>query len=304
MSNSTVYQMVTEEVIRILESGLAPWRQPWTVDLSAPRNAATGYRYRGVNVFLLLAQGRGTPYWLTFRQVGQLGGRVGKGERGSVIVFWRMRQVREPDADGDLVERQIPLLRYYRVWNLEQATGVRLPAKTATEQQAAEATRPITDADRVAAAEQIIDGYRNPPTITADGGLRAYYRPSTDSIHLPRRSAFTTATEWYATAYHELGHSTGHPSRLNRSTANNHDGFASHSYGREELVAEMTAVTAASALSWLVARGRRRCADRRRGGVRRAPSHLRRRRVQRRSLRGCLPHWPPRSAGTPRRGRA
>lgn len=226
---SNVYEIVTEQVVKALESGNVPWRKPWHAATDGPRNIV-GRPYRGVNVLLLLATGHGSPYWLTFKQASERGGRIRKGEHGSIVVFWKTSQVREKDADGNTVVKTIPILRYYRVWNLEQVEGINPPITEDT------VPRPF---DPIAEAESVIAGYPNPPTITHAGG-QAFYRASNDSITLPPKESFDSAHEYYSTAFHELTHSTGHAKRCARKNWLSSP-FGSHDYGREELVAEMGA---------------------------------------------------------------
>lgn len=239
MSNDTVYQIVTDKIISHLENGVAPWRQPWRADDQGPRNL-DGHRYRGINVLLLIMEsmsnGYQSPYWLTFNQAKAKGGSVKKGEKSTVIVFWKKIMVREKnEATGKIEKKIIPMLRYYRVFNLEQTEGVKVPRKVLEDQLAA--SKPADDLDPIAEAEAIIKGYKDSPMITKRGS-RAYYVPSTDKITVPPMKAYDTAEEFYSTLFHEMAHSTGHEKRLDRFSGKN-GAFGSHDYGREELVAEM-----------------------------------------------------------------
>lgn len=229
-SKDTVYEMVTERVVEMLQAGVAPWSKPWTGG-SAPRNIE-GRRYRGINVFLLAMNEYESPFWLTFKQAKERGGSVKKGEKSTLIVFWQMRKVTDKDAaPGEDKTKVIPLLRYFRVFNLEQTEGVRLPKAVAEYNAAREAHETRVE------AEEILAGYVGGPVVHETGDEAVYY-PSLDTIHVPPRGTFRTPDEFYTTVFHELGHSTGHPSRLDRKQG---DRFGSHDYGREELVAEMTA---------------------------------------------------------------
>lgn len=143
MSVSLAYDVVTDRLIDVLEKGTVPWRQPWLADVDHPRNL-DGRLYRGVNVWLLLAQRYGSPYWLTFNQVKQRGGYVRRGERATPVVFWKQLQVADQDRE-DI--RTIPLLRYYSVFNVEQTDGIAAPAVPALPQM-----DPIEQADVVVAA--------------------------------------------------------------------------------------------------------------------------------------------------------
>ena len=219
-----IYQMVTERITAELEAGRVPWRQNWLASGGVPRNLA-GRPYRGINVWMLLLAGYSDPRWGTLRQINAAGGRIRRGERSTPVIYWRRLEVEDAAAPGG--RRTIPFLRYYRVFNVAQAEGLDLPA--------IDAPRPVLEP--IAAAESIVDAMPNRPAILWDGGARAFYVPATDAVHMPARDDFETPAGVYETLFHELGHSTGHPSRLGR-----HDDTAGrHAYGREELVAEMAA---------------------------------------------------------------
>lgn len=223
-----VYQVVTNQILAKLEQGTVPWQKPWKGG-QRPTNLVSGKAYRGINVLLLGTTGFTSPYWLTYKQATDLGGHVRKGEKSTLVVFWQMLRVKDKET-GD--PKTIPMLRYYRVFNLEQTEDVRVPKGRVT-------AEPQAEISPIEAAEQIIASYPNPPKIQ-EAGDEAWYREDTDLVNLPPRELFTTADEFYVTAFHELGHSTGHKDRLDRpDSAGNR--FGDHKYGREELVAEMTA---------------------------------------------------------------
>jgi antirestriction protein ArdC len=228
-----VYEIVTDKIVNLLEQEIIPWRRPWTT-AGLPRNLVSRKPYRGINTFLLSASGRVSPFWLTLRQANQLGGRVRKGEHGAIIVFWKTDET-EADENGEQGEtaRRRFVLRYYKIWNVEQcelpqAALDQLP-KIETHQH-----------DPIEAAERIIAAMPNPPEIRYAGD-KAFYSPLTDRITLPPRELFAGAEELYATAFHEIGHATGSPKRLNRESIAEAAPFGSPVYSREELIAEMTA---------------------------------------------------------------
>src|SRR5712664_3156939 len=121
--HASVYEVVTEQVIRQLESGVAPWRKPWRT--LPPANLVSKKPYRGINVFLLGFSGYGSQFWLTFNQAKQLGGNVRKGEHGAKIIFWKCKTRETESADGEIEERKSAFLRYYTVFNLEQTEGLK-----------------------------------------------------------------------------------------------------------------------------------------------------------------------------------
>jgi len=222
---STAYDVVTESIIKQLERGVAPWRKPWRTEI--PTNLVSKKEYRGINIFLLASQGYGSRYWLTYRQAQALGGTVRKGEHGSKVVFWKIDEYRKEKAEtGEIENRKSILLRYYTVFNLEQCEGIKSP-------EPAPVINPIEQ------CESIVEQMPNRPKLEQDS--RACYRPSTDTVDMPARSAFHSAEAYYSTFFHELTHSTGHPSRIGREGIMNHNPFGSEDYSKEELVAEMGA---------------------------------------------------------------
>jgi antirestriction protein ArdC len=226
------YDIVTDRIVAALESGTAPWRQPWPAALDGPRNI-DGRPYRGVNVWLLLAvaqaEGYSSPYWLTFNQCQAKGGHVRKGARSTPVVFWKQLRVTETDDDGDRREKRIPLLRYFNVFNLEQCEGIPAPAVVQLPQH-----------DPIAQAEAIVAGMPHQPGVRRQGDA-AWYAPVLDLVQVPALNLFRRPDDFYSTLFHELGHATGHQSRLGRSGIMDRARFGSDEYGREELVAEMTA---------------------------------------------------------------
>ena len=232
-----IYAMVTDKIINLLENGVVPWRRPWT-STGLPRNLVSKKPYRGVNVFLLSASKYVSPFWLTMRQANELGGHIRKGEESTAIVFWKIENAKASPEELDAEEteketRRRFLLRFYRVWNLEQcelpqAVLDKLP-KMETHQH-----------DPIEAVEKIIAGMPNPPEIVR-GGSKAFYSPLTDRITLPRRELFISAEEEAATETHELIHSVGHEKRLAREGICEAAPFGSPVYSKEELCAELGA---------------------------------------------------------------
>jgi antirestriction protein ArdC len=225
----SVYEIVTEKIIKQLESGVAPWRKPWTCQ--TPANLLTQKEYRGLNVFTLASQGFPSRFWLTYNQATKLGGRIRKGEKSSPVIFWNIGDERETTAQDGAKETSRPfLLRYYSVFNLSQAEGIDIPASLLQE------TRTN---DPIETCEQIVTNMPVPPAFEQSD--KAWYSPSNDVIGMPARGLFHSSEEYYATEFHELAHSTGHAKRLHRENFDNPVSFGSESYSKEELIAEMTA---------------------------------------------------------------
>jgi antirestriction protein ArdC len=226
------YQAITDRVIEALEAGHVPWHRPWrSVRGQLPTSLQTGRAYRGINVWLLslesMRQGYTSPYWITFKQAKERGGNVRRGEKGTQVVLWKpVRKQVENDA-GENEEHRYLVLRTYTVFNLEQTDGIEMPEE-----------EPLPERDPIEACEAIVTGYLLGPDIR-HGGNRAYYSPALDYVQMPQRGQFDTSEGYYATLFHELAHSTGHESRLNRGGFGG--GFGSESYSKEELVAEMAA---------------------------------------------------------------
>ncbi len=224
------YEVVIDRILGMLETGTVPWQRPWNPAVGLPRNVR-GTAYRGINPLVLGCQGYESPLWLTFRQVTLLGGRVRRAERGTPVLFWKWPERAADTDDGREQRRPAPLVRFYQVWNLQQTDGVEAPACAAVT---------VVDPAR-ASADSVVSGMPAPPVIRHDGATRAFYRPSTDSVHLPPREAFHDADGYRATLFHELVHSTGHPTRLARPAVTDGALFGDHAYSEEELVAEIGA---------------------------------------------------------------
>ena len=223
------YQIVTESIIKQLESGVAPWRKPWRTEL--PVNLVSGKAYRGLNVFLLGSQGYGSRYWLSFNQAKKLGGHIRKGERSSLVTFWHIGEERiVRQTDGTERKSKPFLLRYYNVFNIEQTEGI------ADKLGLTGASPRVADLEQ---CEAIVSGMPSAPQ--REQSARAWYRPSTDTVGMPSKSLFTSAEEFYSTLFHELTHSTGHASRVGREGIEQLNTFGSESYSKEELIAEMGA---------------------------------------------------------------
>jgi antirestriction protein ArdC len=232
-----LYSRVTERLIADLEKGVRPWLKPWSAGNTAgwvglPRRHS-GVPYRGINVLVLwgeaLDKGYGSSTWMTFKQALALGGHVRKSEHGSVIVYADRIIRTETDERGQDVEREIPFLKAYSVFNVAQIDG--LPAHYYVD-----ADQKADKPDLVEAAERFFSATG---AVIRHGGDQAYYAPGPDVIQLPVPQAFRDAESYSATKAHELTHWTSHPQRLARDFGGKCFGDAG--YAREELVAELGA---------------------------------------------------------------
>lgn len=257
---ASLYEEVTSRIVCEIQAGRIPWAQPWDATGFAPglpKNADTRRVYSGINILILWAEAarRGFPVqaWLTFRQALGAGGAVRKGEKGTTI-FYAARFMPKGEAGaacrgGDhgagtagraggeptSGERAVPFLKRFTLFNVAQCEG--LP------ERCTRADAPLPPRQSIPRAEALIAASGADIRI---GGNEAYYSPGGDYVALPPQQAFHHEIDYYRTALHELGHWTGHPSRLNRDQKG---GFASSAYGREELCAELASAFLCAALA-------------------------------------------------------
>ncbi|KWN79242.1 hypothetical protein WM24_27370 [Burkholderia ubonensis] len=235
-------QDLTDRIIELVEQGTAPWQKPWSPDaasssLALPHNAATGRAYRGGNAVWLMMKGQALgsadPRWCTYRQAQEAGWQVRKGSKGTSVEYWQFD--REEDrlnpATGKKekvkVKLENPRVFYATVFHASQIDGIPEYAP----RQRPDGWNPIDEAERILAGSGA--------SIHHDQQDAAYYAPGPDDIHLPPREAFAQPLDYYEVALHELGHWTGHASRLARDLTGS---FGSEAYAREELRAQMTSL--------------------------------------------------------------
>lgn len=238
MTDSTrkdIYSRVTDRITQSLEQGVRPWQQPWTKGSRAcvtPPLRHNGTPYRGMNVLLLwgeaIEKGYASSIWMTYKQAAELGAQVRKGEHGSLVVFADRFTRTETNDKGEDIERKIPFMKGYTVFNVEQVDG--LPAHYYSKPEPKGEPRQLIEAAEAFFART---GAR-----VQHGGDRAYYTPAGDYIQLPPAEAFRDVESYTATKAHEFIHWTGHPSRTEREFGKR---FGDSAYAREELVAELGA---------------------------------------------------------------
>jgi len=251
-----LYQEVTNRIMEQLESGIIPWEKPW-ISAGNAVSHATGKPYSLLNQMLL---GRPGEY-VTFNQCQAEGGKVRKGEKSQMVVFWKwieqedeetgekegaqatsgedttVPQERSCDAKRGSRRKEIPFLRYYNVFHIRQCEGLK-----------ARHTKPHPNtAAADLTADAIIRNYtaREAVRLHHSEGDKAFYRPSDDSITVPTIAQFSSTAEYYSTIFHELTHSTGNAKRLNRIDRTAF--FGSEAYSKEELVAEIGAAALVNA---------------------------------------------------------
>jgi antirestriction protein ArdC len=233
-SHQSVYEIVTGKILEALENGVIPWRRPWNGEQAAPRSASTGRPYRGINAFLLALQadsaGYESPYWLTYKQAESLGGHVRKGERSTLVVFWKEWETEDRETGEEI---KVPVLRYFNVFHASQCDVL---GEKFTEAPGAR----LNPFEPIELCQRVVASYADGPAIE-HSGFRACYRGSEDRVFMPRPERFERPQEYYSTLFHELAHSTGHATRLARKGITEAQSFGSDPYGREELIAEMGA---------------------------------------------------------------
>lgn len=224
----STYEIVTERVATAMEQGNAPWRRPWNGGRS-PSNLVSKQPYRGINHWLTMLSGFSSPWWLTYNQAQALGGNVRKGEKGTLVVYFKVL-TRKSKTDPTKEDR-FPMVKHYFVFNVEQTEGLeaKIPVETTVE-----------GASPFIPAEDIWTGWTQAPVVHY-GGTRAAYQPTLDSISMPPRESFAGTAEFYGTLFHEGIHATGAKSRLNRPGIAQFDRFGSEQYAKEELIAEIGA---------------------------------------------------------------
>ena len=225
--STNIYDMVTARILEQLEQGIIPWHKPWTGTAGA-WSRSTGKPYSLLNQWLM-PQGE----YATFNQIKKEGGKVKKGAKGYPVVFFKPTVIETEDKNGEKVKKTVPLLKYYTVFNIsEQVEGLE-----------AKHTRETVERhhEPVAELEAIKTDYlkRSGVEFYNLEQDKAYYSPIDDTIVLPLLEQFDSIEEYYSTAFHEMAHSTGHSTRLNR--LNKLAAFGSNDYGKEELIAEITA---------------------------------------------------------------
>ena len=233
-----IYTRITNQIVSHLEKGVRPWVRPWNAEHAAGRITRplrhNGTPYSGINVLSLwasaMAQNFAAPIWMTFKQASELDAHIRKGEKGSLVVYADSITRKETDKKtGDEIDREIPFLKGYTVFNVEQIEG--LP-----EVYYAKAAPTLDPVARIEHAEKFFAALG---ATIRHGGNRAFYSISADAIQMPPFESFQDADSYYATLAHECTHWTGSKARLDRDFGGHR--FGSEGYAVEELVAELGA---------------------------------------------------------------
>ena len=259
-----LYQIITDKFIEALKHGYIPWKQPWTGKSAGPRGFGQNYGYSLLNQMLVEVQAEDryratmarpemealvakicSGRFLTFQKVQEIGAKINRGAKSYMVTFFKFYQPKDKDGNpatitdskGEVVPRMIPMLRYYRVFSEFDCTGI--PAESEEEREV------LNPVER---AEEVIRNYteRSQMVYIVKESNRAYYSVNSDCVVVPSLEQYSDVAEFYSTAYHELVHSTGHPSRLNRLKCTFLE--TKEEYSREELVAEMGSAMSLSRL--------------------------------------------------------
>lgn len=236
-----LYQTVTNAILTELELGLKPWRRPWRTAAACLPLRHTGQPYRGINTLVLwmaiCARCYTSPYFMTYRQAQELGGQVRRGEKATTVSYSDTLRRVEETPEGEEEERRIWFLKSYAVFNADQIDG--LPERFHPASNPAEAA-PV---QRIEAAERF---FASTGADIRPGGQRAIYTPNLDYIRMPAIADFIYPEAYYATLAHEMGHWTGHPSRLDRETITRR--HSEEARAVEEILAELTAAFTCASL--------------------------------------------------------
>jgi antirestriction protein ArdC len=228
---ATVYERITADIVAAIERGAGAWKMPWHHDGAAthrPVNAVTAKPYRGMNVLALWAAAEGSRFssglWGTYRQWSELGAQVRKGERATLGVVWKTIDADDGDDDAEGQPKARMFARGFYLFNVAQVDGYTRPE-----------TPILPESERIAHAEAFVARLG---IHIERGGEQAYYRPSTDTVHMPPFARFIDAQAEMSTRLHECAHATAAPHRLDRDLSGR---FGSEAYAMEECVAELAA---------------------------------------------------------------
>ena len=201
MNNQSVYERITGNIIQKLQTGVIPWKASWK-KAGMPKNAVTKKVYRGVNLILLAGEDYSPPYWITYKQAKALGGSVITGEKGTPVLFWKWIEKIDEETKE---ESKVPMLKTYTVFNANQCEGITLDES-------------LIEHETVPSCDEVVSKYLNREsglTLTHKKGS-PFYVPVVDTVNVPEIGGFNTPADYYHALFHELVHSTGHETRLDR----------------------------------------------------------------------------------------
>ncbi|MBK8245079.1 MAG: DUF1738 domain-containing protein [Saprospiraceae bacterium] len=239
--NFDLYREVTNKIISMLEQGVAPWRRTWST-YGLAKNYITGHLYTGINFILMNNTLDLIPYFLTFNQVREIGGKLKKGAKAEKVIYFNVlykdkdnRSMSSDEAThlyniGAEV-KVLKFIKYYNVFNISNVEGIELEISKIQ----------LKPNEKIDKCESIVENMPKCPEIKHIDSKGAFYSSGLDIVNMPQIEQFESAEAYYATLFHELIHSTGHATRLARVEVMNPNTFGSKAYSKEELVAEMGA---------------------------------------------------------------
>lgn len=233
-----MYQVVTNRIIEQLEKGVLPWRKTWN-SYGLAKNYVSGKAYKGINMFMMnFFSPHSIPYYLTFNQAKQLGGKVKKGSKAQRVIYYNMIF---KDGDGKKLSKEaaqnrddvkvMKFLKYYNVFNVEDIEGIDFEFSEMK----------LLPNERIERCEKLVKSYPSPPDYQEKNRGGAYYQPLEDYVNMPPIEQHESAEFYYSVYFHELVHSTGHGTRLGREEIITPNRFGSVPYSEEELIAELGA---------------------------------------------------------------
>lgn len=225
-----VYQAITDRIIAQLEKGQIPWKKPWSGITTGAFNRVSKKPYSLLNQMILEHDGE----YATFKQWSELGGKIRKGAKSEIVVFWKIIEQNEINSNGEEIKKSIPYLRYINVFHISQVDGVEPIKKIEINHE------PVAEAEKIKADYVEREHFNIKETISND----AFYSPVRDFIQIPCREQYENIMEFYSTLFHEMVHSTGHKNRLGRfEESSKLVAFGSEDYSKEELIAEIGSAT-------------------------------------------------------------
>lgn len=236
-ATANIYDQITNQIVKQMENGIVPWQKPWEHGtFMGCISHTSGKPYSLLNQWLLNGK---AGEWLTYKQIQAEGGRVKAGEKASTVVFWKYldKVEKQEDENGNEIEvvtGKFPILKGYAVFHIDQTEGIKPKYENKAKRYEHEACE---EAEKVIANYVERDGLK----LFIEDSDRAYYRPSTDEVHVPIMQQYKVREEYYSTTFHELTHSTGHAKRLNRRELAEMSFFGDENYSKEELTAEIGA---------------------------------------------------------------
>lgn len=225
MAKFNIYEEITNKIIEQLEDGVIPWNKPWHGIASGAYNRVSKKPYSLLNQMLLKHDGE----YATYKQWSDMGGKVKKGEKAEIVVFWKIFQTEEV-VDGKVEKKSVPLLKYINVFHISQVDGVEPKELKPVEH------KPVEEAEKIKLDYIDRENIRINEVVTND----AFYSPMMDYIQVPCKEQYDNIMEFYSTLFHEMVHSTGHKDRLGRLGCDvKFASFGSEDYSKEELIAEI-----------------------------------------------------------------